>query len=82
MTNATGIVQTLIVGVRQAEDIEKMPERAPCEGDPQGVLPQLISSLVQRRRHVKSAMKGNLDKARMAQVGHWFDSLLKCTAYS
>ncbi|GAA5986163.1 hypothetical protein JCM11641_004732 [Rhodosporidiobolus odoratus] len=40
-----------------AEDLEKMPERAPCEGEPQGILPQLIASLVARRRIVKGLMK-------------------------
>ncbi|GAA5873099.1 hypothetical protein JCM8547_006792 [Rhodosporidiobolus lusitaniae] len=41
-----------------AEDLEKMPERAPCQGEPQGILPQLIASLVARRRIVKGLMKG------------------------
>ncbi|GAA5888512.1 hypothetical protein JCM6882_008978 [Rhodosporidiobolus microsporus] len=40
-----------------AEDLEKMPERAPCQGEPQGILPQLIASLVARRRIVKGLMK-------------------------
>ncbi|GAA5981594.1 hypothetical protein JCM5350_008038 [Sporobolomyces pararoseus] len=40
-----------------AEDLEKMPERGPCEGEPQGILPQLIASLVARRRIVKGLMK-------------------------
>lgn len=34
-----------------------MPERAPVEGEPQGVLPQLIFFLVDRRRNVKKLMK-------------------------
>lgn len=37
--------------------METMPERSPCEGDPQGLLPQLIASLVARRRIVKGLMK-------------------------
>ncbi|GAA5918206.1 hypothetical protein JCM8208_006171, partial [Rhodotorula glutinis] len=40
-----------------AEDLDKMPDRAPCEGEPQGILPQLIASLVARRRIVKGLMK-------------------------
>ena len=31
--------------------------RAPCEGKPTGILPQLIASLVSRRREVKKNMK-------------------------
>ncbi|KAM0750832.1 hypothetical protein T439DRAFT_289087 [Meredithblackwellia eburnea MCA 4105] len=31
--------------------------RSPCEGEPQGILPQLIHSLVDRRRNVKKLMK-------------------------
>ncbi|GAA5963816.1 hypothetical protein JCM8115_006341 [Rhodotorula mucilaginosa] len=40
-----------------AEDLDKMPDRAPCDGEPQGILPQLIASLVARRRTVKGLMK-------------------------
>ncbi|BGP09423.1 DNA-directed DNA polymerase alpha catalytic subunit pol1 [Rhodotorula toruloides] len=40
-----------------AEDLDKMPDRAPCDGEPQGILPQLIASLVARRRIVKGLMK-------------------------
>ena len=51
-----------------AEDLEKMPDRSPCEGEPTGVLPQLISSLVVRRRNVKDLMKGKgVSPAKMLQ---------------
>ncbi|KAL7342525.1 hypothetical protein BJY59DRAFT_689579, partial [Rhodotorula toruloides] len=40
-----------------AEDLDKMPDRAPCDGEPQGILPQLIASLVARRQIVKGLMK-------------------------
>ncbi|GAA5897364.1 hypothetical protein JCM5296_004143 [Sporobolomyces johnsonii] len=51
-----------------AEDLEKMPERAPCQGEPQGVLPQLIASLVARRRIVKGLMKDKAaSKAKLMQ---------------
>lgn len=54
---------------RQAADIENMPDRMPCEGEPQGILPQLIASLVARRRQVKSLMKDkSLPPGRHAQV--------------
>jgi DNA polymerase alpha subunit A len=42
----------------QADDVESMPERGPCDGAPQGILPQLIAFLVERRKNVKGLMKG------------------------
>lgn len=48
---------SLGISLVQADDIEKMPERAPCQGEPVGILPQLIASLVSRRRNVKGLMK-------------------------
>lgn len=45
-----------------------MPDRAPCEGEPQGILPQLIASLVARRRIVKGLMKDKT--ASIAKLKH------------
>jgi len=46
-----------------------MPDRAPCEGEPQGILPQLIASLVARRRIVKGLMKDkSATAAKLMQV--------------
>ena len=46
-----------------------MPERAPVSGEPQGVLPQLIHFLVDRRRNVKRMMKDkSTTPAKMLQV--------------
>lgn len=41
----------------QAEGLEAMPDRPPCEGEPQGILPQLIAYLVSRRVKVKGLIK-------------------------
>ncbi|KAM0786373.1 hypothetical protein ACM66B_001841 [Microbotryomycetes sp. NB124-2] len=65
-----------------AEDIESMPERMPCEGEPQGILPQLIASLVARRRQVKNLMKDkSLSPARYQQY-EIAQKALKLTANS
>ncbi|GAA5933337.1 uncharacterized protein JCM15063_001287 [Sporobolomyces koalae] len=65
-----------------AEDLEKMPERGPCEGEPQGVLPQLIASLVARRKIVKGLMKDK--KATVAKLMQYdiTQKALKLTANS
>ncbi|KAK4052007.1 DNA-directed DNA polymerase alpha catalytic subunit pol1 [Microbotryomycetes sp. JL221] len=65
-----------------AEEIEKMPERMPCEGEPQGILPQLIASLVARRRQVKSLMKDKGLSAGRYQQYEIAQKALKLTANS
>jgi DNA polymerase alpha subunit A len=53
-----------------------MPDRAPCDGEPQGILPQLIASLVARRRIVKGLMKDkSATVAKLMQVrAHHFST--------
>lgn len=47
--------------------------REPCEGEPQGILPQLIASLVDRRRNVKRTMKDrDLKPGMLAQVRYLY----------
>ncbi|KAK4050302.1 DNA-directed DNA polymerase alpha catalytic subunit pol1 [Microbotryomycetes sp. JL201] len=65
-----------------AEDIESMPERMPCEGEPQGILPQLIASLVARRRQVKNLMKDKSLSASRLQQYEIAQKALKLTANS
>lgn len=40
-----------------------MPSVAPVAGNPQGILPQLIFNLVDRRRNVKRAMQDSSNSA-------------------
>lgn len=55
----------LTTTMQQVEDVT----RSPCEGNPTGILPQLIHSLVDRRRTVKSHMKGRgVTPAKLLQV--------------
>ncbi|GAA5895337.1 DNA-directed DNA polymerase alpha catalytic subunit POL1 [Sporobolomyces salmoneus] len=65
-----------------AEDLEKMPERGPCEGEPQGVLPQLIASLVARRKIVKGLMKDKKATAAKLMQYDITQKALKLTANS
>ncbi|GAA6059765.1 hypothetical protein JCM10212_001973 [Sporobolomyces blumeae] len=65
-----------------AEDLEKMPERGPCEGEPQGVLPQLIASLVARRRIVKGLMKNKKETVAKLMQYDITQKALKLTANS
>ena len=65
----SSLTTPLTTSCLQAEDLDKMPDRAPCDGEPQGILPQLIASLVARRRTVKGLMKDkSASVAKLMQV--------------
>ncbi|SCV75007.1 BQ2448_8036 [Microbotryum intermedium] len=66
----------------EAQDVETMPERRPCEGEPQGVLPDLIAGFVKRRRQVKNNMKDKNVSASKMQQYDITQKALKLTANS
>ncbi|SCZ87769.1 BZ3500_MvSof-1268-A1-R1_Chr2-3g05237 [Microbotryum saponariae] len=66
----------------EAQDVETMPERRPCEGEPQGILPDLIAGFVKRRRQVKNNMKDKNVSASKMQQYDITQKALKLTANS